>query len=60
MFLSTMEHLESRLESRLGFTLQYSYEIGYEMYGKDLIESANLSGKINAYHGQAATNRVFL
>lgn len=24
----------------------YSYEIGYEMYGKDLIESAKLSGKI--------------
>ena len=24
----------------------YSYDIGYEMYGKDLIESAKLSGKI--------------
>lgn len=24
----------------------YSYDIGYEMYGKDLIESATLSGKI--------------
>ena len=24
----------------------YAYDVGYEMYGKDLIESANLSGKI--------------
>ncbi len=30
----------------------YSYEIGYEMYGKDLIESAKLSGKITRLMGK--------
>jgi lysyl-tRNA synthetase class 1 len=30
----------------------YSYDIGYEMYGKDLIESAKLSGKITRLMGK--------
>ena len=30
----------------------YSYEVGYEMYGKDLIESAKLSGRITRLMGK--------
>ncbi len=37
----------------------YSYEIGYEMYGKDLIESANLSGKITRIMGKQPPTGYF-
>lgn len=37
----------------------YSYDIGYEMYGKDLIESAKLSGKIERLMGKQPPNGFF-
>jgi lysyl-tRNA synthetase, class I len=37
----------------------YSYDIGYEMYGKDLIESAKLSGKIVRLMGKPAPAGFF-
>jgi lysyl-tRNA synthetase, class I len=37
----------------------YSYEIAYEMYGKDLIESATLSGKIERLMGKQPPNGFF-
>ena len=37
----------------------YSYEIGYEMYGKDLIESAQLSGKIQRVMGKQPPQGFF-
>lgn len=37
----------------------YSYDIGYEMYGKDLIESARLSGKICRLMGKRPPNGLF-
>jgi lysyl-tRNA synthetase class 1 len=37
----------------------YSYDIGYEMYGKDLIESAKLSGKIVRKMGKQPPTGLF-
>jgi lysyl-tRNA synthetase class 1 len=37
----------------------YSYDIGYEMYGKDLIESAKLSGKIVRLMGKQPPTGLF-
>jgi lysyl-tRNA synthetase class 1 len=37
----------------------YSYDIGYEMYGKDLIESAKLSGKITRLMGKQPPTGFF-
>ena len=37
----------------------YSYDIGYEMYGKDLIESAKLSGKILRLMGKPPPAGLF-
>ncbi|MFH2218432.1 MAG: lysine--tRNA ligase [Pseudomonadota bacterium] len=37
----------------------YSYDIGYEMYGKDLIESARLSGKICRLMGKQPPTGLF-
>jgi lysyl-tRNA synthetase class 1 len=37
----------------------YSYDISYEMYGKDLIESAKLSGKIERLMGKQPPNGFF-
>lgn len=37
----------------------YSYDIGYEMYGKDLIESAKLSGKIVRLMGKQPPTGFF-
>lgn len=37
----------------------YSYDISYEMYGKDLIESAKLSGKIERLIGKQPPNGFF-
>ena len=37
----------------------YSYDIGYEMYGKDLIESAKLSGKITRLMGKQPPTGLF-
>lgn len=37
----------------------YSYDIGYEMYGKDLIESAKLSGKIVRIMGKQPPMGLF-
>jgi lysyl-tRNA synthetase class 1 len=37
----------------------YSYEVDYEMYGKDLIESAKLSGKIVRLMGKQPPNGLF-
>lgn len=37
----------------------FSYEVGYEMYGKDLIESARLSGKITRAMGKQPPNGFF-
>jgi lysyl-tRNA synthetase class 1 len=37
----------------------YSYDIGYEMYGKDLIESARLSGKIERLMGKQPPAGLF-
>jgi lysyl-tRNA synthetase class 1 len=37
----------------------YSYDIGYEMYGKDLIESAKLSGKIVRLMGKKPPTGLF-
>lgn len=37
----------------------FSYDISYEMYGKDLIESAKLSGKIERLMGKQPPNGFF-
>ncbi len=37
----------------------YSYDIGYEMYGKDLIESAKLSGKLTRLMGKQPPTGLF-
>jgi lysyl-tRNA synthetase class 1 len=37
----------------------YSYDIAYEMYGKDLIESAKLSGRIERLMGKQPPNGLF-
>ena len=37
----------------------FAYDIGYEMYGKDLIESARLSGKITRAMGKQPPNGIF-
>ena len=37
----------------------YSYDVGYEMYGKDLIESAKLSGKIVRLMGKQPPTGLF-
>jgi len=37
----------------------YAYDIGYEMYGKDLIESAKLSGKIVRLMGKQPPTGLF-
>ncbi|MFQ5612275.1 MAG: lysine--tRNA ligase [Anaerolineae bacterium] len=37
----------------------YSYDVAYEMYGKDLIESAKLSGKIERLMGKQPPNGFF-
>ena len=37
----------------------YCYDIGYEMYGKDLIESAKLSGKIVRLMGKQPPTGLF-
>ncbi len=37
----------------------FSYDVGYEMYGKDLIESAKLSGKITRAMGKQPPNGFF-
>jgi lysyl-tRNA synthetase, class I len=37
----------------------FSYDIGYEMYGKDLIDSARLSGKITRVMGKQPPNGLF-
>lgn len=37
----------------------FSYDVGYEMYGKDLIESAKLSGKITRVMGKQPPNGFF-
>jgi len=37
----------------------YAYEIGYEMYGKDLIESAKLSGRIVRLMGKQPPSGLF-
>ena len=37
----------------------YSYDISYEMYGKDLIDSAKLSGKITRVMGKQPPNGFF-
>ena len=37
----------------------YSYDVGYEMYGKDLIESAKLSGKIVRLMGKRPPTGLF-
>ncbi len=37
----------------------YSYDVAYEMYGKDLIESARLSGKITRLMGKQPPNGFF-
>ena len=37
----------------------YSYDIGYEMYGKDLIESAKLSGKLVRLMGKQPPTGLF-
>jgi lysyl-tRNA synthetase class 1 len=37
----------------------FAYDIGYEMYGKDLIDSARLSGKITRAMGKQPPNGLF-
>lgn len=37
----------------------YAYEVAYEMYGKDLIESARLSGKLTRLMGKQPPNGFF-
>ena len=37
----------------------FAYDIGYEMYGKDLIDSARLSGKITRVMGKQPPNGLF-
>ncbi|MFQ5576141.1 MAG: lysine--tRNA ligase [Anaerolineae bacterium] len=37
----------------------YAYDVAYEMYGKDLIESARLSGKITRLMGKQPPNGFF-
>ncbi len=37
----------------------YSYDVAYEMYGKDLIESARLSGRITRLMGRQPPNGFF-
>ena len=37
----------------------FAYDIGYEMYGKDLIESAKLSGKITRTMGKQPPTGIF-
>ena len=37
----------------------FAYDIGYEMYGKDLIESARLSGKITRAMGKQPPTGIF-